>query len=76
MPTALSAKAWRDAALAENVRQRRANAVTNGLLGDLEGLETAIEGCVFFLSGGEGERIEGLSDVRLSPQAKAFIDQV
>ena len=74
MATALNARDWRDAALAENARQRRENAINSGLLNDLDGLETAIEGCVFFLSRGEGYRVEGLDDVRLSPQAQRFLE--
>lgn len=76
MSTALNARDWRDAALQENARRRRANAITTELLGDLDGLEMAIDGCVHFLRGGEGERVADLNDVRLSPQAKEFVDQL
>ena len=74
MATALNARDLREAALAENARQRRENAITSGLLNDLDGLEMAIDGCVFFLSRSEGHRLEGLDDVRLSPQAQRFLE--
>ena len=73
MTTAISAQEWRGSALAENKRLGREAAIKAELLKDTEGLQSALEGCLYFLEGGEGYRVEGLDEVRLSPGAARFL---
>ena len=73
MTTAISAQEWRGSALVENERLSREAAIKAELLKDTEGLQTALEGCLYFLEGGEGIPVEGLDDVRLSPSAARFL---
>ena len=73
MTTATSVRDWRDSALAENERRSREAAIRTEVLNDMDGMEQAVEGCLHFLNGGEGHRVEGLDDLRLSPGAAKFI---
>ena len=42
------------------------------LLQDVEGLRGAFEGLRYFENGGEGYRVEGFPDIRLSERAARF----
>lgn len=70
--TTATTKDWSDSARVEHDRQRRETAIKSALLDDFEGTESAFIGCLHFLNGGEGERIEGLDGVLLSPSAAKF----